>query len=93
LRDFQDFATQIVSLTEDQGRAYFEGPMKLFSLPLLLIGSLVLSSCSLIGSATRLPIRTLQGVGRAVGLGLEQTEVRGEEQAAKPTKWESVRGD
>ncbi len=67
--------------------------MKLLLLPLLLIGSLVLSSCGLVRSATQLPIRTLQSVGRAVGLGLEQTEVQGEEEAAKPIKWESVRGD
>ena len=67
--------------------------MKLLLIPALLIGSLVLSSCGLVRSATQLPIRTLQSVGRAVGLGLEQTEVSGEEQPTTPAKWESVRED
>jgi hypothetical protein len=64
--------------------------MKLLLLPTLLIGALALSSCGLLRSATQVPIRTLQGVGRAVGLGLEQTEVQGEKQEAAPTKWETT---
>lgn len=67
--------------------------MKLLLLPTLVIGALALSSCGLLRSVTQMPIRTLQGVGRAVGLGLEQTEVFGGEQSATQTKWKSVRGN
>ncbi|MEN8773520.1 MAG: hypothetical protein ABF379_12865 [Akkermansiaceae bacterium] len=65
--------------------------MKLLLLPTLLIAALAMSSCGLARSATQLPVRTLQSVGRAVGMGLEQTEVSGDEQPAPQTEWKSAR--
>jgi len=62
--------------------------MKLLSLPLALVGALGLSSCGLVRSATQLPIRTLQSVGRAVGLGLKQSEVEGEEASRSKVDFE-----
>ncbi len=50
-------------------------PMKVACRLLLIAGLMGLSSCGLVRSATQLPIRTLQSVGRAVGLGLEHSEV------------------
>ncbi|MFL2658488.1 MAG: hypothetical protein ACJ0HK_06975 [Akkermansiaceae bacterium] len=67
--------------------------MKLLLFPSLVICALALSSCGLLRSATQMPIRTLQGVGRAVGVGLEQSEVLGKEKSATPTKWKALRGD
>ena len=67
--------------------------MKLLLLPTLVIGALALSSCGLLRSVTQMPIRTLQGVGRAVGVGLEQSEVLGKEKSVTPTKWKSARED
>jgi len=67
--------------------------MKLLLLPTLMICSLALSSCGLLRSATQMPIRTLQGVGRAVGVGLEQSEVLGKEKSSPPTKWKETRED
>jgi hypothetical protein len=49
--------------------------MKVACLLLLIAGLMGLSSCGLVRSATQLPVRTLQSVGRAVGLGLEHSEV------------------
>lgn len=51
--------------------------MKVLSLPIFLCVLMGLSSCALLRSATQLPIRTLQGVGRAVGLGVKISEVEG----------------
>jgi len=46
--------------------------------PVLLLAlsgtALCLSSCGLFQSAVQLPIRTLQSVGRGVGVGLEHSE-------------------
>ena len=67
--------------------------MRLLLLPTIVICALALSSCGLLRSATQMPIRTLQGVGRAVGVGLEQNEVLDREQSATPTKWKSVQED
>lgn len=66
--------------------------MKLLLLPLVLLGPLGLSSCGLAKSATQLPIRTLQSVGRAVGLGLEQSDVEGEESSRSEVKFEMTEG-
>lgn len=49
--------------------------MKAARILLLMTGLMGLSSCGLLRSATQLPIRTLQSAGRAVGLGLEHSEV------------------
>lgn len=55
--------------------------MKMLSVPVILLGALCLTSCGLLRTATQVPLRTLQSLGRGVGLGIEQTEVK--EQADK----------
>lgn len=39
------------------------------------LATLGISSCGLVRSAIQIPARTLQGVGRTAGFGLEATEV------------------
>ena len=53
--------------------------MKLLLLPAILFGVLCLTSCGLLRTATQIPIRTLQCLGRSVGFGIEQSEVKGED--------------
>ena len=53
--------------------------MKLLLLPAILFGVLCLTSCGLLRIATQIPIRTLQSLGRSVGFGIEQSEVKGED--------------
>ena len=67
--------------------------MKKLLLPLALLGALGLSSCGLVRSATQIPVRTLQSVGRAVGLGLEQSDVEGEETSRSKVDFKVKEGD
>ena len=57
--------------------------MKLISFPLIFVGCLAVSSCGLLNTATQLPLRTLQSLGRATGVGLEQTEIKGDQPEVK----------
>jgi hypothetical protein len=57
--------------------------MKTLSLPFIFVGALCLSSCGLLKSATQLPLRTLQSLGRSTGMGLEQSETKGKEPEVK----------
>ncbi len=76
-----DLATQIVSLTDGEGREYLRGPMKLLFLPLVCVGAMSLTSCGLVRTATQLPGSLLQTVGRTVGFGIEGSEVTEGEKA------------
>ncbi len=48
--------------------------MKAISLLAVLGASMCLSSCSILKSAVQVPLRTLQGVGRTIGVGIEHSE-------------------
>ncbi|YCM42202.1 hypothetical protein V2O64_12900 [Verrucomicrobiaceae bacterium 227] len=54
--------------------------MKPIPLLALLGATLFLTSCGLLQSAVQMPMRTLQSVGRGVGLGIEHSE----EQSVEP---------
>ena len=63
--------------------------MKPLSLLAVLGATMCLSSCSLLRSAVQVPLRTLQGVGRGIGVGIEHSEeqsvkqIEGAEERAK----------
>ncbi|MFT6238573.1 MAG: GAF domain-containing protein [Akkermansiaceae bacterium] len=62
--------------------------MKLLFLPLLCVGALGLTSCGLFRTVTQVPLRTLQSVTRGIGIGIEQSEVKGEEKGVPQVKFE-----
>ena len=62
--------------------------MKLLLLPAILLGVLCLTSCGLLRTATQVPLRTLQSVGRGIGLGIEKTEVVGQDEKEPAIRFE-----
>jgi len=74
--DFENLATQIVSLTRGGVGGYLSGVMKFFFLPVISIAALSLTSCGLLRTATQVPLRTLQSASRTIGVGSEISEVK-----------------
>jgi hypothetical protein len=54
--------------------------MKMLFLPILSVCVLSLTSCALVRAVTQVPFRALQSVTRAVGVGIEQSEVEAKTQ-------------
>jgi len=52
-----------------------------FSILILAIASFAFSSCGLVRSAVQLPVRTIQSVTRAAGVGLTATEITPNQEA------------
>lgn len=58
--------------------------MKVISLLAVLGATLSLNSCSIAKSLIQIPVRTLQTVGRSVGVGIEHSEEQALQKSADP---------